>query len=183
MRFPHVAAAVTLALATTPLIAQGQDEAMQAAGPEEGFRADLIQDVQQLEQKFTGLAAAMEGHYDWRPAEGIRSVSEVIGHVANGNFMFTSIAGVEAETEVPNFEELGPEEAMQGLEHSFTHAAHAIETIPDDELDSTVQMFGQEATKQQVLYLMVTHMHEHLGQMIAYARSNGVTPPWSAGGD
>jgi uncharacterized damage-inducible protein DinB len=160
MRFPHVAAAVTLALATTPLIAQGQDEAMQAAGPEEGFRADLIQDVQ-----------------------GIRSVSEVIGHVANGNFMFTSIAGVEAETEVPNFEELGPEEAMQGLEHSFTHAAHAIETIPDDELDSTVQMFGQEATKQQVLYLMVTHMHEHLGQMIAYARSNGVTPPWSAGGD
>lgn len=181
MRFPHMAAAVVLALAT-PLIAQETDEAMHGAAPEAGFRAELIRDVQQLQQKYVGLAGALEAHYDWRPGEGIRSVSEVLGHVADGTFMFASIAGFEPDEEAPSFEQLGPEEAAQGLEHAFTHATETITATPDAELDASVQLFGQEATKRQVLHMMVTHMHEHLGQLIAYARTNGVVPPWSAGG-
>jgi uncharacterized damage-inducible protein DinB len=47
------------------------------------------------------------------------------------------------------------------------------------DLDATVELFGQERTKAQVVYLLGTHYHEHLGQSIAYARSIGVVPPWS----
>jgi uncharacterized damage-inducible protein DinB len=34
-----------------------------------------------------------------------------------------------------------------------------------------------------VLELLATHNHEHLGQMIAYARMNGIAPPWSRSGN
>ncbi len=90
------------------------------------------------------------------------------------------MAGVEREMADTNFEkETDPEALLAGLEHSFTHARHAIAQVPDDQLDDAVTMFGQDATKRQVLLLVVTHMHEHLGQAIAYARMNGVAPPWS----
>lgn len=149
--------------------------------PDEGLRAALIQDVDQLEQKLMGLAQALAGHYDWRPAEGVRSVGELFGHVANGNFMLPSLAGLDREMADQDFEQVDPETLMEGLEHSFTHVRRSIAAVPDDELDHPVTMFGQDATKRQVLLLLVTHMHEHLGQAIAYARMNGVAPPWSAG--
>ncbi|NIW85417.1 MAG: DinB family protein, partial [Gammaproteobacteria bacterium] len=55
-------------------------------------------------------------------------------------------------------------------------------SVPKESLDDPIDMFGQQATKRAGLILLVTHMHEHLGQMVAYARMNGVAPPWSAGG-
>jgi hypothetical protein len=42
-----------------------------------------------------------------------------------------------------------------------------------------VSMFGQSFTGQQAWLLATVHLHEHLGQGIAYARVNGIVPPWS----
>jgi uncharacterized damage-inducible protein DinB len=168
-----------LSALVVPATAQEHDEAMHAAAPEEGLRAEMIADVDQLEEKYMGLAEAMAGHFDWRPAEGVRSVGEVFGHVANGNFMISTFAGAEREMGDTNFEQAEAADVVSGLEHSFMHVRHVIAGVSDDELDDEVTMFGQPATKRQVLALLVTHMHEHLGQSIAYARSNGVTPPWS----
>ncbi len=47
-------------------------------------------------------------------------------------------------------------------------------------MNETIQMFGQERTVQEALFLIVGDMHEHLGQAIAYARMNEVVPPWTA---
>ena len=68
---------------------------------------------------------------------------------------------------------------VAAMEHSFMHLRHAIANVPDGDLDAMTRMFGQEVTKRQALSTAVTHLHEHLGQAIAYARMNGVTPPWS----
>jgi uncharacterized damage-inducible protein DinB len=69
------------------------------------------------------------------------------------------------------------------MRHSFMHAKHAIARTPDSELEGVmIKLFGRDATKRAALNLLVNHMHEHLGQSIAYARVNGVVPPWSAGG-
>jgi uncharacterized damage-inducible protein DinB len=174
-----------LAVIALPAVAQeGHDmdmdhEMHHAAAPSEGLRAELIADVEQVESKIMGLAHAMEGHYDYRPMEGVRSAGELFGHVANANFMIPSIAGLDREMADTNFEQVDAATMLEGLEHSFMHAKHSIADIPDSDLEDTVNMFGQEATKRQVLTLLVTHMHEHLGQAIAYARANGVTPPWS----
>lgn len=179
---------LVLLLLSTPLAAQedhhgehAHAEHQHAPAPTEGLRAELIQDIERLEEKYMALAEALEGHYDWRPADEVRSVGEVFGHVANGNFMIPSLAGLEREMAGTNFEEAGAAELKEGLAHSFMHARHSIADIDESELDDPVTMFGQDATKRQVLLLLVAHMHEHLGQAIAYARSVGVTPPWSAG--
>ncbi|HLU25858.1 MAG TPA: DinB family protein [Longimicrobiales bacterium] len=184
--------AVGLGLGASLAIARpavAQEHAHQhMAMPTSGLRAELIRDVEQLEQKYVGLAEAMRGKYGWRPADGVRSVSEVFMHVAAANFTMPSMAGIQP----PRAEELPapPRElekvtdeakVLEVLKHSFMHARHAIARVPDAELEAAVNLFGREATKRAVFMTIVTHMHEHLGQLIAYARMNGVTPPWSAG--
>jgi uncharacterized damage-inducible protein DinB len=57
----------------------------------------------------------------------------------------------------------------------------ALAAVPASEFDTEITVFGQKTTKRGFMVLIVGHMHEHLGQAIAYARMNGVTPPWSAG--
>lgn len=155
--------------------------------PESGFRAELIRDIAQLERKYLGLADALTAHYAWRPADGVRSTSEVLMHVANANYMIPSSIGITPPSEIAAMERgaleklADPAEVRSHLEHSIRHLRHAIARTPDAELDTPTTLFGQPATKRSVLTLLVTHMHEHLGQAIAYARVNGVAPPWSGG--
>jgi hypothetical protein len=68
------------------------------------------------------------------------------------------------------------------LHKSFAFARQGVMDVPDAQMDAAVDMFGTPTTKRGVLVTRATHLHEHLGQSIAYARSNGVVPPWSAGG-
>jgi uncharacterized damage-inducible protein DinB len=66
------------------------------------------------------------------------------------------------------------------LDKSFAHLKQAIASLSEAELNKPVEIFGQKTTCRGFLVLIVTHMHEHLGQVIAYARMGGVVPPWSA---
>jgi len=197
-------AAALLALVASPAIAQqptiaaaGKPAAAAAvAMPTAGLRAELVADIGQLESKYVRLAEAMKGRYDWRPAAGVRSVGELFAHVAGANMMLPTMAGVRSSSVMPAApaEMKAMLEQMRGLEKStdeaairdalaksFTHARESVAQVSDAQLDEMTKMFGREATKRAVLSLLVTHMHEHLGQAIAYARQNGVTPPWSGG--
>lgn len=181
-----------------PMAAQEMDhggEHHEMAAPPAGVRADLISDLDVLDEKYTSLAEAMTAHYAWRPAEGVRSVSEVFMHIAGANLYIPTTFGVappegmevtsmeEAFARMQELEQVTePAEVMERLRAGLAHARHAIATVPDEELDTSITLFGQEATKRAGLILLVTHMHEHLGQAVAYARSNGVVPPWSEGG-
>ena len=162
--------------------------------PESGLRAELIRDVTRLEGQYASLAEAMAGKYDWRPGEGVRPVGEVFMHIAGANFMLPTFAGVappesmkaanmeEAFAVMQSLEkETDVAKIQEALKHSFMHAKHAIAQVSDEQLEGMTRLFGQDVTNRVVLTLLVTHMHEHLGQSIADARVNGVTPPWSAG--
>jgi uncharacterized damage-inducible protein DinB len=187
----RIAAALAAAAVLMPLPATAQQDAM----PTSGLRAELIHDIDELEEKYMGLADAMTGKYDWRPGEGVRSVGEVFMHIAGANMFLPTMAGVEPPEALQGleggevFERLGAMEEetdeatiKQALRDGFAHAKAALAAVPDSELDAATNVFGNEATKRVALTLLVTHMHEHLGQSIAYARTNGVVPPWSAGG-
>ena len=65
------------------------------------------------------------------------------------------------------------------LEASFAHLHRAINTNTDANLAENINLFGGQMSRLNAMVLTVTHLHEHLGQLIAYARSNGVKPPWS----
>jgi uncharacterized damage-inducible protein DinB len=192
--------AATVAFAR-PVPAQQQgtgnsDVGRPAAKAIAGVRAELLKDLDALEKKYAGLAKAMSGKYGWRPAPGVRSVSEVFMHIAGDNYVIPLLVGVKAPAtfaaadmqqafaSAQAMEKVTDEAKVQdALTQSFAHAKQAVIAVPDDQLDVTTKVFGQDMSKRQVLTLLVTHMHEHLGQSIAYARSNGVVPPWATSGD
>jgi uncharacterized damage-inducible protein DinB len=174
-------AAVVL-LAASPAQARQHDHDHGAHEmPAAGLRAELIGNIEQLEAKYMGLAEAMAAHAAWRPGVGVRSTSEVLMHVAAANFMLPTMMGITGPADAAEARETvtDPERVAALLAHSFRHARHAIVRTPDGELDDEITMFGRPATKRALLTLLVNHMHEHLGQLIAYARMNGVAPPWS----
>jgi hypothetical protein len=65
------------------------------------------------------------------------------------------------------------------LTKSFDYAKQAVMAVPEDQLNAAVDVFGSPSTKGGALVIVTTHAREHLGQSIAYARVNGVLPPWS----
>ena len=152
---------------------------------------DLINSLNQVEEKLTSLAKEFpEDKWNWRPAEGVRSPREVIQHVAADNWFLPTAAGVSAPANtgiqaddypsVQAFEarEMSREEIMQQMASSFAHAKEAIRTSVG-EFDKPISLFGFDTTIRGLWVMETTHVHEHLGQLIAYARSNGIVPPWS----
>ena len=155
-----------------------------------GLRADMIADISTLESKYVSLAEAMPAAtYDWSPMEGVRSVGEVFCHMAGANFGIPRYFGVNAPAEAATLESKCDTDdleslktgAIESLRKSFVFAKQAIADVPDANLDDATKLFGRDTTKRAAMLLYVTHMHEHLGQSVAYARSNGVVPPWSTG--
>jgi len=155
------------------------------------FTSDLLTDFERASDKIVQLAEAMpEEKYSWRPAEGVRSVSEVFMHFVGVNYLLPGGLGASPPEglEVP---EGGPMALLGALEADVTEKdeviaqakasiEYAMKAIPQiEDLETEVSMFGFPGTKRAYLLILLTHAHEHLGQAIAYARSNGVVPPWS----
>ena len=69
--------------------------------------------------------------------------------------------------------------ALVELKKSLDYLRGVVESEKDSDLDKPVKMYGKQTTRRGVLVTALTHLHEHLGQSIAYARMNGVVPPWS----
>ena len=154
-----------------------------APAPPPTFGSDWQSDVDGVSKKLVDLAEKMPADkYGWRPAPGVRSVSEVFMHVVGANYLLPSFLGAKL-----------PEGFDRGMETSVTDKAKVVEWLKKSienaktvaagvsaaDLDKKVKAFGREISERRVLMIVQTHMHEHLGQSIAYARMNGVTPPWS----
>ena len=158
----------------------------QLAVGQEGYREAYLQDAMRAAEKIVGLAQAIpESSYDWRPAEGVRSVAEALMHVAGGNYGIIYRTGAEISEEVPEAWYRDPDSVtdkdtvVQALNASFAFWWNAMESITQEDLAMQAPQAREGTTNLSVLMLAQTHLHEHLGQMIAYARSNGVVPPWS----
>ncbi|MDA0329430.1 MAG: DinB family protein [Gemmatimonadetes bacterium] len=159
------------------------------APPLELRLADLQRTVETARDKFTALAAAMPADdLAWRPMEGVRSVSEVYIHIAADNFFVPALMGWEAPaatgitSDVTTFRTyqqrtMSRDEMLAALDASFEFFLTSMEQSAGD-LDREV-VLGTPTTVADVWIRAVTHLHEHLGQSIAYARSNEVVPPWS----
>ena len=148
-----------------------------------GFRAEFLNQLDGVEKKLLDLAQTMpKEKYTWRPGEGVRSVSEAYMHVAGANFFLTRMIGVDPPADVGRDLEKITDKAkvLELLKQSFEHVRQAALKTPDAEMDKPVKMFGRQTTVRDVFLLLALHQHEHLGQTIAYARMNGIVPPWSA---
>lgn len=145
---------------------------------------DVVKAVDGMEKKLVALAEAMpDDAYDWSPMEGVRTTSRVFMHVAAANFFISGALGAEmpSDVDVRGLEEnvTSKKDVVAMLTKSIAHARGAIEAVPEDQLSAEIKMFGQDSTKRGAMLVIMEHMSEHLGQAIAYARSNKVVPPWS----
>jgi uncharacterized damage-inducible protein DinB len=174
-RIPALATVLT-GLALTSLAAQ------QAPS---GVRAEILGQFNEAADKLVQLAEAIpQDKFTWRPATGVRSVSEVFLHVAGSNDYMLTAVGVPSATQGENDLEHSTTDRAQviaKLRESIAHVQAAIRAMPDANLDKATTLFGMNMSYRGVCLLLQSHEHEHLGQMIAYARSNGVVPPWSRG--
>jgi uncharacterized damage-inducible protein DinB len=180
---------LTIGLALTAL---SSATAQQPAGapaaadaPTSGYRAEFLRELADLESKYVRLAEKMPAEkYMWRPAEGVRSVSEVFLHVASANFGLARrlATPLPAGFQPQGFEKSTTDKAqvIDQLKKSFEHIRGAALRASDADADKTMPWFtGGTITHRALLVFITGHAHEHLGQSIAYARVNGIVPPWT----
>ncbi len=166
---------VTCALA---VIAAASVAPLQAQPAAQSVQASLSKDAGTLSDKFTGLARVMAGKYDWKPGEGVRSVGDVFNLIVAENGMLAGTltgAGSGARPAAVT----DPGKMQEALKASYASLQKTIEAMSDSDLKAPVKLFGRDMTKEDAVRLLLGDQHEHLGQLIAYARTNGVVPPWS----
>ena len=185
MRLPLRLLALSTVFAA-PLVAQNATPAQ--------LRTEYLNNMKEVEDKVVALAEAFPAEkYSWRPGAGVRSVSEVLMHIASehygympmavggkppadlnmgtGREFFTNIEKVTAKADV-----------IRHLKASFAYQRTVL-TGADAVLNTgKVRSFGQEQSVATLFFGFVADQHEHLGQLIAYARVNGIVPPWSKKG-
>jgi uncharacterized damage-inducible protein DinB len=153
--------------------------------PSYDMKAQSIFDLQDLQKKFTSLADAIPAEkYTWRPSDGVRSFSELFLHVSSANYGIPGMMGVPmpAGFDGKTFEKSTTDKAkvIEQLNKSFTSAIASVQAMSNADFAKAEKKLGPDANDGDVVYLLVTHAHEHLGQSIAYARQNGIIPPWTA---
>ena len=187
-----ILATAFLALATCPMQAAAAEPEKKAAAKSD-FTSDVVANLARAGRQLVSLAEAMPADkFSWRPNDQVRKVSEVYMHVVGTNFLLPSSLGAappkgvtipekpfdlatQLESEVTS-----KEAVISRLRESFAYAAEAIKAIPASDLDTEVAIFGFAASKRAYILILMSHAHEHLGQAVAYARTVGVVPPWSA---
>ncbi len=166
----------SLAVAATAHAADGAYEA--------AFRVSLLKSFDEASGKILALADVIpDVTYGWRPMEGVNSVREVLVHVTETNFSLGARLGgkppVGIDRKAVGRAMKTKAEALAVTKRSMDYVREVLASIPASELLPEVDVFGSKAPKLRVAMLPVDHAHEHLGQLIAYARMNHIAPPWS----
>ncbi len=156
------------------------------AGAPAGVRGEILANMMDAGGKLQELAVAFpDGKFTWKPSKEVRSTGQVFLHVVAANYMMPSLFGTPPPMTMDELMKLDtqtmePAKIRQMLKDSYANASKAIVDLPDSELDTQVEFFGMKMSKRATLMVLASHSHEHLGQAIAYARSNGIVPPWTA---
>jgi len=126
--------------------------------------------------------ATPEDKFGWRPAAGVRSTSEVYMHIAIANFWLLSNTGVKLPADFKEDMEktvTSKAEVIKWLKRSLEAVKTAHSQLKPADLQRKVHIVDRDATVDGIYLRIIIHANEHMGQLIAYARSTGVVPPWS----
>ena len=165
-----------------------------------GFKGEYLWELEFPERQITALADAFSAEqYSWRPAPKARSVSEILVHIALGNFLLLDVVGVPlpadpyGQIEGDGYERMiavirkndgfekaitSKPEVVQLLARSLAAVKESFTNTSDDDLAKPGQVFGEVSTARRVYLRMLVHMNEHMGQLVAYTRAMGNPAPW-----
>ena len=167
-------------LSTTALHAQSAIPHPRFEGIWEGYDGEWDHVSRQLIQLAQAIPA---DKYSWRPAPGVRSISEVLVHITQANFYLLSVTGpkMPADMEHEDLERTLTAKPMivADLKRSLGAVRAARLNLKPGDLERKVQIQGKTVTVDGMYLRIIVHDNEHMGQLIAYARMNGIVPPWS----
>lgn len=147
-------------------------------------RDEMMRHFNESMSKIISLAAAMPADkYLWKPSEPAMPVGHVYAHIARYNFWYlTNEMKLPAEPGI-NLDTLeamrNKEQIVALLRRSNDYVKRNMAAQTAAQLDAPGSIYGRAAPQWAVIVQLVAHMNEHLGQSIAYARANNITPPWS----
>ena len=192
LSFPSRRVALSGALASLVLLGVARPATAQDAAAKDAAvatRKSYLAGVEELQGKFLQLAEAIPAEkYSWRPGPGVRSIGEVFMHVASEYYVWSPRSfGATPSPLIPmtregfqQFESTATKEnVLKHLKEGYAYGRQAVEGVDPATLAATRKFFGRDASTTDVALGMSGDLHEHLGQLIAYARMNGIKPPWS----
>ena len=154
-----------------PLATSAQDVTSSLLGLHDITRTNIMATAQLLDEEL----------YAYRPTDEVRSVGELLAHVAGAQFSFCSAAAGEASPSSENFEETRTtkSEIIAALGAGFGYCADVYEAMTDERGAGEVSFFGGANTAHGVLAFNSAHNYEHYGNLVTYMRMNGIVPPSS----
>jgi uncharacterized damage-inducible protein DinB len=184
---PTLAAFVVfLGLYSTGLAAQAAlEDKADHTPPSYDMKPQSLLDLEQVQKKFAPLAEAVPADkYAWRPSADSRSFAEVFLHVAAERYQILNLMGANppAGFNGKTYEKSTTDKAriIEELNKSWAFSKDAINGMTNADFARPIPKLGPQANAGDVVYILVADAHEHLGQLIAYARMNGIVPPWTA---
>jgi uncharacterized damage-inducible protein DinB len=165
--------------------AQNSDASADHTAPSYDMKAQSLLDLEAVQKKFVALANVVPtDKLTWRPAADARSFAELFLHVAGERYGILGLMGVErpAGFDGQAFEKSTTDRAqiVAELNKSWEFAQKTINGMSNADFAKLLPKLGPQANAGDVVYILVGDAHEHLGQAIAYARENGIVPPWTA---
>jgi uncharacterized damage-inducible protein DinB len=153
----------------------------------EGFWKGYDGEWGHVSRQLIALAEATPAEkFTWRPAPGVRSMSEVYMHIALANFYLLSVTGPKMPADLKSAEMektvTAKLEVIAWLKRSLDAVKTAHASVKPADLERHVKISDQDATVDGMYLRIIVHANEHMGQLIAYARMNGIVPPWSSAG-
>jgi uncharacterized damage-inducible protein DinB len=149
------------------------------------MKPQTLLDLQGVQKKFVDLANAVpDDKFTWRPSADSRSFAEVFLHVAGERYGILGLMGVAPPEgfDGKTFEKSTTDKTkiIAELNKSWDFTQKAINAMSNADFAKLLPKLGPQANDGDVVYILVADAHEHLGQSVAYARENGITPPWTA---
>jgi hypothetical protein len=189
----HIAPLVPLTLVLLTLIA-GPSAAVaidQAAAttdhtpPSYDMKPQSLLDLETMQKKFVDLANALPANkLNWRPSPDSRSFAEVFLHVSAERYQIMALMGAQPpagfDGKILEKSTTDPGKIVEELNKSWEFAKAAINSMSNADFAKPIPKLGPDANAGDVVYILVADAHEHLGQSVAYARANGIVPPWTA---
>ncbi|WP_419943349.1 DinB family protein [Candidatus Palauibacter sp.] len=147
-------------------------------------RDEILDHFQRSSRKISELARVMPAQkFSWAPAEGVMEVGEVYMHIAHYNFMYLDQnLGIAPPNgfDYADIETIRDKDKVREIhEMSVRHVMERVGALSEASLAGETELYGRRVQGWTVLLQLVSHMNEHVGQSVAYARMNGVVPPWS----
>lgn len=160
--------------------AQSEDK----TAPSYDMKGQSLLDLEAVQKKFVALAEALpQDKFTWKPAEGTRSFAELFLHVAGERYFILGlgVATPPADFNGKTFEKSTTDKAkiIDDLNKSWDFTKATIDGMTNADFAKLLPKLGPQANDGDVVYILVADAHEHLGQAVAYARMNGIVPPWT----